>query len=213
MSGGAEATGRASRWPWWAPPALAAVALLTAVAVGIWVAVSGSGTPARTSAASARAALRARSEAGSLPSTGGPPVGSRPSVSVPSLEPGQPPISLAALRGKPVVVNFFASWCQPCLAELPRFAKAWERVGSKVAFVGVDVNDSAAHARALVRADHVGYPVGTDPEDTAALRLHLVGLPTTVFIGADGRVIDSHTGQVSTAELERWLNRLVAPSG
>jgi thiol-disulfide isomerase/thioredoxin len=134
-------------------------------------------------------------------------------VSVPSLEPGQPPISLAALRGRPVVVNFFASWCQPCLAELPRFARAWEQVGSRVAFVGVDVNDSPAHALALVRADHVGYPVGADPEDTAALRLHLVGLPTTVFIGANGRVVDSHTGEVSTAELDHWLGRLGAPAG
>ncbi|MBO0714978.1 MAG: TlpA family protein disulfide reductase, partial [Acidimicrobiales bacterium] len=152
-------SGRARKWPWWAPPALAATALVAAVAVGIWVAVSGSGSPGSTSADAARAALRARSQAGALPATGGPSVGSRPPVlSVPSLEPGRPPVSLTGLRGRPVVVNFFASWCQPCLAELPRFARAWERVGSKVAFVGVDVNDSSVHARALVRADHVGFP-------------------------------------------------------
>jgi thiol-disulfide isomerase/thioredoxin len=132
---------------------------------------------------------------------------------LPSLQPGQPTVSLATFEGRPILLDFFASWCQPCLAELPRLARASERLGSKVAFVGVDVNDSTAHALALVRADHVGYPVGTDPEDAVALRFHLVGLPTAVFIGADGRVVYSRTGQLSATSLNHWLDRLVAPSG
>lgn len=213
LPGPAEMDGRPGRWRRLGPPLLLATALVAAVAVGTWVAVSGSGTPGGISSARTPAALRARSESGALPANGGPAVGSSPpALSLPSIEAGQPPVSLAEFRGRPILVDFFASWCVPCLAELPRLASAWERLGSRVAFVGVDVNDSTAHALALLRADHVGYPVGTDPDDVAALRFHLVGLPTAVFIGADGRVVYSHTGQLSEGSLNRWLDRLVAPS-
>jgi cytochrome c biogenesis protein CcmG, thiol:disulfide interchange protein DsbE len=205
--------GRLARWRRLAAPLLLAIFLLTAVAVGTWVAVSGSGTSGGTSTAQTPAALKARSESGALPANGGPAVGSSPpSLSLPSIEAGQPPVSLTEFRGRPIVVDFFASWCVPCKAELPRLARAWERLGSRVAFVGVDVNDSTAHALALLRADHVGYPVGTDPDDVAALRFHLVGLPTAVFIGADGRVVYSQTGQLSEGSLNHWLRRLVASS-
>jgi cytochrome c biogenesis protein CcmG/thiol:disulfide interchange protein DsbE len=194
-----------------AGPVALATAFVGAVGVGAWLAVSLLSGPSGTSAAQARAALRAGSMGGGPPPPGGPSVGWRPpALTLAPLSPGRPPISLAALRGKPMVVDFFASWCQLCRVEMPLFAQEWRRLGSRVAFVGVDVNDSRAHALALLQADHVGYPVGSDPEDAAAQRFRLVGLPTAVFIGADGRVVYSRTGQLSASALAAWVGRLAA---
>ncbi|MGH9065685.1 MAG: TlpA family protein disulfide reductase [Acidimicrobiales bacterium] len=130
--------------------------------------------------------------------------------SVPAVEAGAPPVALAAYRGRPVVLNFFASWCYPCKAELPMLAAAWRRLGSEVAFVGIDVNDSRANALKLLRADHVGYAVGFDGHGDLATGYGLLDLPATVFVGASGRVVHTRVGQLSPAVLHRWLPRLVA---
>lgn len=102
---------------------------------------------------------------------------------------------LAALRGHPVVVNAWASWCPPCRSELPLFAAAARRFGGRVAFLGLDVSDADGRARAFLAAHPVGYPSYSDVDGAVARSLGAPqGLPVTLFLDAKGRVFHVHVG-------------------
>lgn len=106
-------------------------------------------------------------------------------------------VSTAALHGKPAVVNFYASWCEVCHAELPAFQAVHEQLGDKVAFVGVNPqsNDSDKAQAAMIREAGVRFPTARDRQDDL-LRLFNTtgGLPTTLFLDAQGRVVQVHNG-------------------
>lgn len=103
---------------------------------------------------------------------------------------------LATLRGHPVVVNAWASWCPPCKYEMPYFSRAAVRFGRRVAFVGVNAGDTDGKARAFLRGHYVPYPSYVDPHDQIAQEIGVrAGLPTTVFYGRDGKVAFVHQGQ------------------
>ncbi len=116
---------------------------------------------------------------------------------------------LRALRGRPVVVNAWASWCPPCGEELPLFAAAAARYGTRVGFLGLDVNDSEAAARRFLARHPVSYPSYSDDGGKAAAGFgRFAGLPTTVFIDAAGQVVAVHAGQYPDAEsLARDIER------
>jgi cytochrome oxidase Cu insertion factor (SCO1/SenC/PrrC family)/thiol-disulfide isomerase/thioredoxin len=116
---------------------------------------------------------------------------------------------LTALRGRPVVVNEWASWCGPCRIEFPLLARASTRYGRRVGFIGVDVNDNAAQARTFLMQRPVSYPSYADPDSTIARGLgSSQGLPTTVFIAADGRRLYTQVGYYATmAQLDADIQR------
>ncbi len=126
---------------------------------------------------------------------------------------GGTPVHLDALgvdRHKPVILNFFASWCGPCQAETPMLAKAAEASGSRVQFVGVDVNDPSAAALAFVHQTGVTYPVGSDQTlRVTSVDYALNGQPNTFFIDATGHVIGQKLGALTPKELQQWTRRLV----
>jgi cytochrome oxidase Cu insertion factor (SCO1/SenC/PrrC family)/thiol-disulfide isomerase/thioredoxin len=100
-----------------------------------------------------------------------------------------------ALRGYPIVINAWASWCTPCRSEFGLFSNASALYGRKVAFLGADTNDSAGDARAFLAQHPVSYPsYQTNTSDLTSLAP--VGyLPTTIFINRSGKVVYSHLGQ------------------
>ncbi|MHB1568525.1 MAG: redoxin domain-containing protein [Solirubrobacteraceae bacterium] len=102
---------------------------------------------------------------------------------------------LQALRGHPVVLNAWASWCQPCQAEFPFFASASKRWGRNIAFLGADTNDSAGNARTFLQQHPVGYPSYQTSTSGLSSLASIEGLPTTIFIGPAGKVLAVHTGQ------------------
>jgi len=103
---------------------------------------------------------------------------------------------LAELRGHPVVVNAWASWCRPCKFEMPYFSRVAVRFGRRVAFLGVDAGDTDTKARAFLATHYVPYPSYVDPHDQIASDVGVrAGLPTTVFYGRDGKVAFVHQGQ------------------
>ncbi len=179
-------------------PAVALIGFLLAVAIGAGIAYAAVST---SSSASVSKSLP--------PPTASLTVGSRPpAIDVAALRRGSPHVTSSGWRGKPVVLNFFASWCHPCKQELPLLSHAWRRHRSAVDFVGIDVNDSRTNALRLLRSDHVGYAIGADPNNAVTVRYGLSNLPTTVFINADGRVAYVHFGAVTNAVLNTWLPRL-----
>jgi cytochrome c biogenesis protein CcmG/thiol:disulfide interchange protein DsbE len=116
------------------------------------------------------------------------------------------PVDLAALRGRPVVVNFWATWCEPCVREFPllRQAAASHRP-DRLAVVGVLTNDRPAAARAFVRRHHATWPVGIDANATTAARWGAVGLPHTYFVRPDGTLASHQLGELTRAALDRQL--------
>ncbi len=112
--------------------------------------------------------------------------------------------------GHPAVVVFFASWCGPCKAELPRVA-AYEsgHALGKVRFVGVDVNDPANSGQAFTDNAGVAFPVGRDPSSLlASQEFQLAGMPDTVFVNSNGTVSNVVIGAVSTTELAADISQL-----
>jgi thiol-disulfide isomerase/thioredoxin len=121
---------------------------------------------------------------------------------------GRKPVALLDFQGKPVVLNFFGSWCPPCLRELPDLQAVSERYGGRVAFVGVTFNDTRPGARDVLRRSGVTYPAGFDPENKVALAYGLRRMPTTVFISPEGRLLERAERELSEQQLESIIERL-----
>lgn len=137
-----------------------------------------------------------------------------PNFSLPRLG-GGAPVNLDALgvdRHKPVVLNFFASWCIPCQEETPMLgqaAAAAKAAGSPVQFVGVDVNDPSSNALTFVRQSGVTYPVGSDLTlKVTSVDYALNAQPNTFFIDGSGKIIGQKQGGLTAAELAQWMKRL-----
>lgn len=108
---------------------------------------------------------------------------------------------LATLKGEPVVVNMWASWCGPCRAEFPFFAAAVKRYAARVAFLGVDVMDSRDGAQAFVDEEPPGFASVYDGDGEAARSLGAGrAMPTTVFVGRDGKVVFRKLGGYANAD-------------
>jgi thiol-disulfide isomerase/thioredoxin len=102
---------------------------------------------------------------------------------------------LRELRGRPVVVNKWASWCPPCRAEFPYFRNQARKLSGKVAFLGVDSNDNDGDARRFLRELPVGYPSFKDPDAEIAAAFGGAGaFPTTAFYDRKGKVAFVHQG-------------------
>jgi len=100
-------------------------------------------------------------------------------------------VSLRSLRGKTVVLNFWASWCDPCKREAPTLERFWQQNrGKGVVVLGVDSNDSQSDARRFVSAHGITYPLASDPNGiVAANRYDVAALPVTYVIDRSGRIV------------------------
>jgi cytochrome c biogenesis protein CcmG/thiol:disulfide interchange protein DsbE len=114
-------------------------------------------------------------------------------------------VSLSDYAGKPLIVNFFASWCPPCQGETPLLAKFYRGEHGRVAMVGLDENDTVAAAVTFVAAHGVSYPVGWDPGLTVAGDYGVDGLPQTFFLNAQHRIVDHIVGAVTAADLAKGM--------
>jgi cytochrome c biogenesis protein CcmG/thiol:disulfide interchange protein DsbE len=117
--------------------------------------------------------------------------------------------ALRRLRGRPAVVNDWASWCEPCRQEIPLFGRAAARYGKRVAFLGVDAQDDPAAARTFLRERPLPYPSFDDPDGKIAVSQGPInGYPRTAFYDSRGRVVDLKQGPyTSEAELSADIRR------
>lgn len=164
--------------------ALAAVASLIAIAL----VASGPAAPAAPAGAAGAAADPAAR-----------------AFSLPVLGRSAQKISLSDYAGKPVIVNFFASWCEPCQKETPLLARFYRAEHAKVAIVGLDENDVLGSAMSFTRKEGVRYPVGFDPGAVAASAYGVAALPQTFFLDARHRIVDRVFGAVTQADINRGI--------
>jgi len=119
-------------------------------------------------------------------------------------------VTLSDLHGRIVILNAFASWCAPCQEELPELVRAW-RERPDVAFVGLDVNDSAEAAKGFLAAEGAGYPVISDAQGTLLAMFTASpnrGLPVTFLIDREGRVAGRILGRATRPALDSAMRAL-----
>ena len=121
--------------------------------------------------------------------------------------------SFADYRGTPLVVNFFASWCPPCVAEMPAFQSVHQELGAEVAFLGVNLRDSVGNATELVAQTGVTYDIARDPAGELANAFGVVAMPSTVFVSAAGVVLDTQAGELSADQLRQRVAELFSEAG
>jgi len=137
------------------------------------------------------------------------PGGRAPDFTAPLLA-GGGSLELSDLRGKPVMLNFWASWCVPCKDEAPLLRQAFRAYGDRIAFVGVDVKDSRSDAIAFARRTGLSYPHVRDEGGTIYSDYGLTGQPETFFIDGDGTIVEHVNGPVDEGALTQLLDVLVS---
>jgi cytochrome oxidase Cu insertion factor (SCO1/SenC/PrrC family)/thiol-disulfide isomerase/thioredoxin len=140
------------------------------------------------------------------PATGGPTVPSGTPIRVPGLG-GAGPVRVGDAH-RFTVITFFSSTCTVCATELPGIEHEYRKTHGSADFVGVDVADQAAAARALIARTGVTYPVGADPTGATAARFGVTGLPYTVIVDPSGRVVTTHPGLLTADQLDYLLSVL-----
>ena len=122
---------------------------------------------------------------------------------------GKGDLALASLRGKTVVLNFWASWCGPCRDEMPLLQQGWERwKGRNVVFVGIDIDDLRSDARSFLERFGVTYPNVYDGKSSTVGRYGATGVPETYFIDTAGKIRYRIAGPVEdAADLDRGIER------
>ena len=115
-------------------------------------------------------------------------------------------VTLVSYAGKPVIINFFASWCTPCQRETPMLAKFYQSAHGRVRVVGIDSNDQTAAALRFVRKTGVRYPVGFDPFPAKTTTSYgVLALPQTFFLNARHQIVMHVLGPLTTKDLTRGV--------
>ncbi|MCL4545013.1 MAG: TlpA family protein disulfide reductase [Chloroflexi bacterium] len=117
---------------------------------------------------------------------------------------------LAAQRGKPVLVNYWASWCPPCREEAPVLEGAWQRYQSQgLIMVGLDIWDTEVDARKFIGEFGITYPNDPDPRGNAAIDYGVTGIPESFFIRRDGTVALHWIGPLTEAQINHFVEEIL----
>jgi len=104
--------------------------------------------------------------------------------------------------GRPLILNFFASWCVPCLKEMPGFERVFQSHGGDVAFLGMNLQDTDADGQAVVERTGVTYDLARDRDGSLFTEVGGFAMPTTLFIDADGRLLEMVSGELTAENLD-----------
>lgn len=137
-----------------------------------------------------------------------------PNFSLSLLRPqaGENALSLASLKGHPVVLNFWASWCEPCKEEAPLLEKTWKQMQGQekdVALVGIDFEEAKSDGIGFLQSYAITYPAVSDANGTVASKYNVTGLPQTIFINRNGEVVSRAQGQLTAQILSKNLQLIM----
>jgi cytochrome c biogenesis protein CcmG/thiol:disulfide interchange protein DsbE len=130
----------------------------------------------------------------------------RPAPPLPNSVLVPPKVTLAALRGRPAAINFWASWCSPCQREAPDLERVANALHGRATLVGVDWTDATTPARSFVAQHHLTYPNLIDSDGATGQDYGLNGLPTTFIVNAEGNITAVLRGPQSADTLLRALH-------
>jgi len=123
---------------------------------------------------------------------------------------GSGPVTLESLKGSPVVINFWATWCRPCAQEHPHLLEAARRYGPRgVKFVGILYGDTPEKAKPYLKRHGSGYPTLLDPGQRCAIDYGVGGVPETFILSRDGVVVRKHAGPMHLDDLSEALEELL----
>jgi cytochrome c biogenesis protein CcmG, thiol:disulfide interchange protein DsbE len=130
-----------------------------------------------------------------------------PEMALPGFGGGEAaPVDLTAYRGAPLVVNFWASWCAPCVKEMPDFQRFNDAHGARVPLLGVNVRDAPANAGAFVQELGITYDLAADPQGDLYNAVQAFGMPTTLLVDPEGTIVYRHTGPLDAEELRALVD-------
>ena len=130
--------------------------------------------------------------------------------------PDLPPVSpeqmreLLAASDQPIVLNVWASWCVPCRSEAPLLAAAHAEFGDDILFLGVDIGDTQANAKAFLEEFDIEFENYFDPDASIRTDLGGIGVPVTYFIGAGGTTVVRHNGVIDERTLVLGIDELLS---
>jgi len=120
------------------------------------------------------------------------------------------PLTLSSFRGKPTLVNFWASWCPPCRQELPALQAAYTRYGDQIGFIAVDVKEDPATVESFIKELNLTFPIALDPDGQVSdFSYEARGIPTSIFVDAYGVVAARHVGPLDEAAIDGYLAPLL----
>jgi thiol-disulfide isomerase/thioredoxin len=115
--------------------------------------------------------------------------------------------------GKPIVINFWSSTCAPCIREMPAIEQVWTESQNSVDFIGLDYVEAAEAGQAMIDRTGITYPVGRDPRGTLLRALGGNGLPYTVVVDRNGRIVAAHSGELTRDALQALVDEAKQPGG
>jgi cytochrome c biogenesis protein CcmG/thiol:disulfide interchange protein DsbE len=133
-----------------------------------------------------------------------------PAFTLKTLQTGEV-VSLATLQGKPVVLNFWSTWCGPCRLEHPVLGWAYRKYGEQAQFLGAVFEDTEENARVYLARAGSPYPQLIDPRSQMAVDYGVAGVPETYFIDADGIIRDKFVGPIDQGSFAAQMQSLLSP--
>jgi len=117
-------------------------------------------------------------------------------------------VKLSDYRGKPVLINFWATWCTPCKEEIPLLQAAYEQHSGELVVLGVNAGESAGVVQNYLEEVNMTFPVLLDIGDEVSILYLVRAFPTTIFVDQEGTIQDLHVGLLSRSLMDRYLDRL-----
>lgn len=116
--------------------------------------------------------------------------------------------SLPDFRGHPFILNFWASWGEPCCEEMPLLQQVYEDLGDRIFVVGINYAESSSKVLSFVRTTGVTFPILLDPKGEVTERYQVTGFPTTFFVNSEGKLVAYHVGVLTSDMLSTYLEVL-----